>query len=145
MHAACRPSLYLGLLKTVCTLLVLCAAMAIASPAQTLTTLYSFCSLPNCADGEASTASLVQGTDGNFYGTTSQAGTNGGDAGTIFNITPSGTLSTVYDFCAQPNCADGQIPEAGLVQGTDGNFYGTASEGELMARAPCSKSRPAGH
>ena len=128
MHAASRPWLYLSLLKTACILFVLCAATAIASPAQTLTTLYSFCSLPNCADGEVSTAPLVQGTDGNFYGTTSAGGSRG-TYGTVFKITPSGTLTSLYSFCSQPNCTDGEIPFGGLVEGTDGYFYGTTEGG----------------
>ena len=92
----------------------------------TLTTLYSFCSQPNCADGVDPTAGLVQATDGNFYGTTSEGGGNG-PYGTVFKITPSGTLTTLYRFCSQPNCADGGYPLAGLVQATDGDFYGTTS------------------
>lgn len=89
----------------------------------TETTLYSFCSLADCADGVEPQAPLVQGSDGNFYGTTSAGGTN--KAGTVFRITPTGTLTTLYSFCAQSACTDGQMPLAGLVQGNDGNFYGT--------------------
>jgi uncharacterized repeat protein (TIGR03803 family) len=90
----------------------------------TLTTLHSFCSQPNCADGYNPTTPLVEGSDGNFYGTTTS-----GD--TIFKITPGGTLTTIYQFCANGiyPCADGDEPVAGLVQGTDGNFYGTTEYG----------------
>ena len=70
---------------------------------------------------------LVQGTDGNFYGTTGDGGPN--VEGTVFKITPSGTLTTLYTFCSQSGCTDGKFPGAGLVQGTDGNFYGTATNG----------------
>ncbi|MFZ0312254.1 MAG: choice-of-anchor tandem repeat GloVer-containing protein [Candidatus Korobacteraceae bacterium] len=97
-------------------------------PAQTLTALYSFCGQPNCTDGEVPYAGLVQATDGNFYGTTNEGGANG-LFGTVFKITPSGTLTTLYSFCSQPNCTDGELPYAGLVQATDGNFYGTTSGG----------------
>ena len=45
--------------------------------------------------------------------------------GTVFKITPSGTLTTLYSFCSKSGCADGAYPHAGLVQATDGNFYGT--------------------
>jgi uncharacterized repeat protein (TIGR03803 family) len=65
----------------------------------------------------------VQGTNGNFYGVTGSGGTH--EAGTVFEITPQGKLTTLYSFCAvQPNCADGAIP-VGVTQATDGNIYGT--------------------
>ncbi len=88
-----------------------------------LTTLYSFCTSVNCADGAYPLAGLVEGSDGNFYGTTSVGGPIGN--GTVFKITPQGALTTLYTFCALPNCADGWQPYAGLMQATDGNFYGT--------------------
>ena len=97
------------------------------TPTGTLTTLYNFCSQTNCADGADPYAVLVQGTDGNFYGTTEVGGAN--NIGTVFKVTPAGTLTTLYSFCSQTNCADGEAPEGGLVQGNDGNFYGTTSEG----------------
>jgi uncharacterized repeat protein (TIGR03803 family) len=52
-----------------------------------------------------------------------------GLGGTIFKITPSGKLTTLYSFCSQSGCADGLSPFAGLVQDTDGNLYGTTSAG----------------
>jgi YVTN family beta-propeller protein/uncharacterized repeat protein (TIGR03803 family) len=97
------------------------------TPSGTLTTLYSFCSQDGCTDGIEPEAGLVQGTDGNFYGTTSSGGVN--DDGTVFRITPSGTLTTLWSFCSEDGCIDGVEPEAGLVQGTDGNFYGTTTFG----------------
>jgi uncharacterized repeat protein (TIGR03803 family) len=97
------------------------------TPTGTLTTLYSFCSQPNCADGESPEAGLVQATNGNFYGTTTPQGGNG--PGTIFEITPAGKLTTLYSFCSQPNCTDGFGPSGGLIQGNNGNFYGTTQGG----------------
>ncbi len=83
-----------------------------------LTTLHSF------DNSEFPYAGLVQGADGNLYGTTSGGGAYG--YGTVFKITPSGMLTTLYSFCpAGFPCADGADPFAGLVQATDGNFYGT--------------------
>ncbi len=98
------------------------------TPGGTLTTIYSFCSLAGCADGAATYSGLVQGEDGNFYGTTYGGGYRS-LYGTVFKVTSTGTLTTLYEFCTQPNCADGDFPLAALVQGTDGNFYGTTSEG----------------
>jgi uncharacterized repeat protein (TIGR03803 family) len=91
------------------------------------TELYSFCSQAACADGSDPGAGLVQATDGNFYGTAEGGGAN--DGGTVFKITPEGTLTTLYSFCSQSGCADGGGPDAGLVQAADGNFYGTTMEG----------------
>lgn len=97
------------------------------TPAGTLTYLHSFCTQSGCADGELPYVGLTQGNDGNFYGTTS----GGGRiyyAGTVFEITPTGTFNTLYDFCAQSGCLDGDGPR-GMVQSTDGNFYGVTGDG----------------
>jgi uncharacterized repeat protein (TIGR03803 family) len=93
------------------------------TPSGTLTTLYSF----SGPDGSSPQTTLIQATDGNLYGTTASGGANA--QGTVFKITPSGTLTTLYSFCAQSGCTDGAGPEAALVQGTDGNFYGTTYGG----------------
>jgi uncharacterized repeat protein (TIGR03803 family) len=94
----------------------------------TLTTLYNFCTQANCTDGRDSVAALTQATDGNFYGTTQSGGP--ANAGTVFEITAAGALTTVYDFCSRPGCFDGQSPFAALIQAADGNFYGTTLGGE---------------
>jgi len=97
----------------------------------TLTSLYVFCNLdPYCKDGAGPTAGLVQATDGNLYGTTTLGGANGG-GGTLFKITPAGTLTTLHNFCAQTNCVDGDSPIGGLLQATDGALYGTTYYGGL--------------
>ena len=84
------------------------------TPSGTLTTLYSFCPQPQpyCVDGAFPSAGLVQATDGNFYGTTAQGGTSS-NAGTVFKITPSGTLTTLYSFCPQYPCTMVPCPTAG--------------------------------
>src|ERR1017187_2733555 len=86
-----------------------------------LTTLYSFCSQTNCTDGAGPIAGLVQAANGDFFGTTSSGGANG--YGTVFKITPGGTLTTLYSFCSQSGCTDGSTPYAGLVQAANGNLY----------------------
>ncbi len=109
----------------------------------TLTTLYNFCAAQSgCADGSYPTAGLVLASDRNFYGTTEFGGGNG--QGTVFKITPSGTLTTLYNFCAQSGCADGSAPLAGLVQASDGNFYGTASGGGANGEGTVFKIPPSG-
>ncbi len=95
----------------------------------TLTTLYNFCSQPACADGADSLAALLQGPDGNLYGTTIGGGAycvqNSG-CGTVFKITTNGMLTTMHSF---DDTDDGKAPFAGLVHATDGNFYGTTAFG----------------
>jgi len=93
----------------------------------TLITLYSFCNFFGCANGDGPLAPLIQAIDGNFYGSTIVGGTYGG--GIIFRITSSGVLTTVYNFCPEMGCKDGYAPEAALVEGLDGNFYGTTANG----------------
>ena len=117
-------------------LLLLCAVTAIASPAQTFTSLFSF----DGTDGAYPQAGLVQATNGDLYGTTYAGGANGSGWGTVFKITPSGTLTTLHSF----DGTDGAFPYAGLVQATDGNFYGTTTQvgaNSMMGRS--SKSHPA--
>jgi uncharacterized repeat protein (TIGR03803 family) len=116
----------LGLSKMVSIVFVcvLCAATAITSPAQTLTTLTSFTG----SNGANPQSTLIQGIDGNLYGTTAQGGAHN-SGGTVFKVTPGGTLTTLYNFCSQSGCTDGANPSAGLVQASDGDFYGTTSAG----------------
>jgi uncharacterized repeat protein (TIGR03803 family) len=95
------------------------------TPDGVLTTLYSFCAQANCADGAYPFGGLIQATDGNFYGTAFDGGSSEFCCGTVFKITPGGTFTRLYSFCAQTNCTDGAYPQGGLVQATDGNFYGT--------------------
>jgi uncharacterized repeat protein (TIGR03803 family) len=94
------------------------------TPTGELTTLYAFCiDGGTCNDGEEPVSCLVQGVDGNFYGTT----INGGPSryGTLFKITPGGALTTLYVF----KSTDGALPYAGLIQASDGNLYGTTLAG----------------
>lgn len=75
-------------------------------------------------DGAYPESDLIQATDGNFYGTTLRGGR--GDFGTIFRITPSGARTILYSFTGD---IDGAEPLRGVVQASDGNFYGIARTG----------------
>jgi uncharacterized repeat protein (TIGR03803 family) len=97
------------------------------APGGALTTLYRFCSKAGCADGELPNSGLVEGGDGNFYGTTYIGGAHGD--GTVFRLTPAGALTTLYSFCSLASCADGALPPGGLIQGSDGDFYGLTDAG----------------
>jgi uncharacterized repeat protein (TIGR03803 family) len=92
-----------------------------------MTTLYSFCSAKKCTDGAAPYAGVIQATDGNFYGTTSQGGAS--NRGTVFAITAAGKLTSLHSFCLKKNCIDGADPSGGLIQAINGIFYGTTTEG----------------
>jgi uncharacterized repeat protein (TIGR03803 family) len=94
------------------------------TPAGVLTARFAF----NGANGSFCVSSLVQGSDGNFYGTTAGGGGGSGPAdagGTVFKMTPAGVLTTLVSF----NGANGNSPQAPLIQGSDGNFYGTTTYG----------------
>jgi uncharacterized repeat protein (TIGR03803 family) len=125
--------------KPILALLVrlLCAAALVlpvlgAQAGAVLTTLHSFQLFSN---GANPAAALVQGSDGNFYGTTQSGGAynqNGEGWGTVFKMSPTGALTTLYAFGtvtdATGDCLDGANP-TGLVQGSDGNFYGATTYG----------------
>ncbi len=92
------------------------------TPDGTLTTLHLF----DFTDGQEPNGALVQATDGNFYGTMGFGGSTCSlGCGTVFKMTPDGTLSTLHSF----DGADGWLPLGGLLQATDGNFYGTTTYG----------------
>src|SRR5437868_66023 len=104
--------------------------------AQTLTTLHSF----NGGDGRSPEAALVQGSDGNFYGTTVLGGAH--LKGTVFKIDATGSLTTLHSFSGFPG--DGAVPFAGLVQGSDGNFYGTTASGGAFFQGTVFRMTPSG-
>ena len=105
----------------ICFVVCLCAATVTALTAQTFTTLVSF----NGSNGATPSGwPLVLGADGNLYGTTFLGGASSNctyGCGTVFRITPGGTLTTLYSFSGY---TDGFGPGA-LLQAADGSFYGT--------------------
>jgi uncharacterized repeat protein (TIGR03803 family) len=101
-----------------------------------ITTLYAF---THSNDGALPIAPPVEGTDGNFYGTTCPL-CNGTGNGTIYKITPSGVFKTLYQF----DTTHGYSPEDPLVLGTDGNFYGTARGGGTNLKGVIFKVTSAG-
>jgi len=71
---------------------------------------------------------LLRDSSGNFYGTTESGGTNG--FGSIFQMTPGGAITLLYSF---DPVSGGDLPVAGLIQGPDGNLYGTTQSGGAKA------------
>lgn len=107
-----------------------CGGVARDTTVGIYTALYTF----SCQNGSPNypAREMVQGGDGNFYGATTGGG--GGPpalcsldgCGTIFRLTPAGNLTTLYQF--QDN-GDGALPMAGLIEGSDGDFYGATTFG----------------
>ena len=127
-----------------------CGTIFKITPQGTLTSLYSFCEQHGgCPDG-FSPSRLVQGTDGNFYGTTAHGGNLVAcdtlaypvypSCGTVFKITPGGTLTTLHLF----DSTDGGWPQSGVIQGSDGNFYGTTELGGANGTGTIFKMTPEG-
>jgi uncharacterized repeat protein (TIGR03803 family) len=118
-----------------------CSTTFKITPQGKLTTLHTFNGCAGCKDG-VYPSSLIYATDGNFYGTTSNGGVYGG--GIVFKMTPQGTVTTLYSFCAQTDCRDGKFPDAGLIQASNGNFYGTTLEGGCGGCGTVFEITPAG-
>ncbi|MFZ1425962.1 MAG: choice-of-anchor tandem repeat GloVer-containing protein [Geminicoccaceae bacterium] len=102
--------------------------------AQATTPLHRFTNdLSGNSDGAFPKAGLIIDANGALYGTTNEGGSNG--YGTVFKLapTPSGPTAwkytTLYSFCQSPDCIDGAYPEGGVTADSQGNLYGTTSEG----------------
>lgn len=113
-----------------------CGTVYKVSVTGALTTLVQF----DSANGDEPYDQLVQGADGNFYGTTAYGGSSTAKeckgeftydvgCGVIFKVTSTGTLTTLHVFCLQLGCADGHDPNASLLQANNGLFYGTTTIG----------------
>jgi uncharacterized repeat protein (TIGR03803 family) len=102
-----------------------CGVVYKATTGGAITVLHAFKGYPT--DGYRPIGILVQGSDGNFYGTTYRGGAN--NEGSVFKITPSGAYTLLYSFHYGNGIFDAQLPVAGLTLGTDGNFYGVATAG----------------
>lgn len=100
------------------------------TPGGAFTLLASFTGAGGAAPGNRPAGRLAVAPDGNFYGTTNAGGAS--DVGTIFKVTPSGALTTLFDFHYDQItgiAGQGASPTAGLTLGPDGNFYGTTFGG----------------
>ncbi len=110
------------------------------TPRGKLTVLYNF---TNSEDGQTPFEPPVQGTDGNFYGTTCGCPYGGAWAGTVYKITPAGVLTTLHQF-APNGYHDGVNPQNALMQAIDGNFYGTTTNQGTYDRGTIFKITPSG-
>ena len=107
------------------------------TPAGVLTLLHNF---TDTGKYGSQPAGLVQGSDGNFYGVTTRDGSS--NVGTVYSITPGGVLTTLHNFTGTGT--DGEVPQSALVQGSDGNFYGTTSGGGSNSDGTIFSITPAG-
>jgi uncharacterized repeat protein (TIGR03803 family) len=105
-------------------------------------TLYSFCALPDCADGAHPSGRLRMDDLGNLYSNTYSGGAY--NAGTIFRLSPSGAETVLYSFCSQPGCTDGEEPVASLVRDRRTNLYGTTQIGGISSYGIVFKLAPNG-
>ncbi len=92
-----------------------------------VTVSHSFTGSGASGTGSDPFAGLLQSNDGNLYGTTSSGGAN--DFGTIFRMDGNGNVTVLHSFTGSGASGTGRVPEASLIQGSDGNFYGTAALG----------------
>ena len=99
------------------------------TPLGAVTILHSFGDGSVASDGTYPWCALVQAKDGNFYGTTPQGGF--ANEGVVFKMTPLGVVTTLHSFGDGSIPSDGTYPQGGLVQGIDGNLYGTTEEGGI--------------
>src|SRR3984957_21357933 len=109
--------------KQVCAVVAICAAVTLVLSAGSSAPTFHVMDAFNGTDGANPYVGLVQGTDGNLYGTTIDGGVNSG--GNVFKLTPGGKVTSIYDFCSHPDCIDGQYPDTVLIKGADGNFFAT--------------------
>ena len=102
-----------------------CLFLTLSLSAQ-IHTLTSF----DYTDGAVPDAALLQGSDGDLYGTTSAQGQGTfGGGGTLFKMTLRGAVTTLYNFCTLSQCVDGEAPVAGQVQARDGSLWTTSRRG----------------
>ena len=102
--------------------------------------LYSFCSQSSCADGSYPNGTVVMDRKGNLYGTTQNGGANFVNCdnydydfcGTVFKVSPAGTETVLYSFCADAGCPDGNGPLGGVVFDVNDNLYGTTASGGVL-------------
>jgi uncharacterized repeat protein (TIGR03803 family) len=129
MNLEHRATKKLNVLSRASMAAAILAAASVSAHAQTFSVLYQFPNTGGLGNFPAQ-MSMIQATDGNFYGTTFAGGVQGSSCcGTIFKVTSAGQFTSLYAFCAQNNCPDGRSPQGGLVQARDGNFYGTTYAG----------------
>ena len=104
------------------------------SPSGEMVSLASFTGTTGSAPGANPAGALVQGADGNFYGTTTFGGTGASGWGTVFKATPAGVVTCLASFTGSGGVLPGQYPSGGLFAGGDGHWYGVTTGGGLYSQ-----------
>ncbi len=119
------------MLKTIAATLTVATLACTAAQAAHYEPLHAFCHLANCWDGQKPWAAPVADANGDYYGITTYGGA-ASDAGTVYQMHFDGSrwvYKRLHAFCTKTDCPDGSHPRGGLVADTDGNLYGTTSDG----------------
>ena len=124
-------------------LLILNILLGVAG-AQTEGVVYSFCKKANCRDGALPWTRLVFDQSGNLFGTTNTGGAHEQGGGVIFRLSPQGTETVLYSFCAKTNCTDGDTPYGALLFDQDSNQYGSTFYGGAQNVGVVFKLTPTG-
>ncbi|MBA3915093.1 MAG: hypothetical protein H0X25_14845 [Acidobacteriales bacterium] len=129
-----------GIGRTVLVSLLFCVAITMASPAQTFSVLVN---LDPTTGSHSSYAPLVQGVDGNFYGSNQRGGVQNCNSGcgSVFSVNPTGQYTILHEFSEK---AEGFYPENGVTLATDGNFYGTTADGGMYSQGSVFRMAPDG-
>jgi len=118
------------------------------TPTGTVTVLHAFCSIVqdgSCVDySPAEGGGMIQGSDGNIYGTVNGYENTGGGLGYVFKLTPTGRFTILYTFCEGGSCYEGGNPSGGLAEGNDGNYYGMTEYGGVYGSGTIFEITPAG-
>ncbi len=117
-------------LRLSCAAALVLAGLSTPASAYTAATLYSFCDDGSCTGVQP--INVIPTPSGTLYGVTE----GGGDKnfGTVFALVPNAkrtqwTYKQAWSFCSQSDCADGGAPDSGLIADSEGNLYGTTSQG----------------
>jgi uncharacterized repeat protein (TIGR03803 family) len=109
------------------------------TPEGVETVIYAFCLGATCTDGELPFSGLILGSDGNLYGTAGGSAANGG---IVYTMTPAGAETVLYAFV--PATTDAVAPQAGVIQDSAGNLYGSAGGGGTNGFGAIFKIAPGG-
>jgi uncharacterized repeat protein (TIGR03803 family) len=125
-----------------------CGTVFRLTPKGSIKLLHSFCGSNGCnpVEGAVPIGRMIFGRDGKLYGTTNSGGVANGifNSGTIFRISRSGQFETLHVFSGNAGTEDGANPVGGLIQASDGNFYGTTAHGGVSGSGSIFKMTPTG-
>jgi uncharacterized repeat protein (TIGR03803 family) len=105
-------------------------------------TLSALASFDGATTGERPLDGLIEGSDGNFYGVTTYGGEHAG--GTIFKVSPGGDFEVLWAFPSSSSAGGGNLVTGNVVEGPDGNFYGTTNQGGALGGGTIFRITPAG-